>query len=151
MKISDSDKGYKQLCDRVFGAAKTKPSIDVGILDDGPHGNDDMVSILQIAVWAEFGTQTEPARSFIRDWFDQNEAGLRKDLVILMQSVVQGKRTKEQILELLGQRCVAQIQERIVAGIDPPNAQSTIDRKGSSTPLIDTGILKAAVNYRVNP
>ena len=68
-----------------------------------------------------------------------------------MQSVIAGKRTKDEVLELLGQQCVGQIQERISEGIDPPNAPSTIRQKGSSTPLIDTGALRSAVNYRVNP
>lgn len=149
--IRDTDHGYKALVERVYGFAK--PSIDVGILaEDGSevHGDDD-VTIIAVATFNEFGTESIPARSFIRDWFDTAEPKLRQDLVTLMQSVIAGKRTKDEVLELLGQQCVGQIQERISEGIDPPNAPSTIRQKGSSTPLIDTGALRSAVNYRVNP
>ena len=147
--VRDVDRGYKDLVARVFSAAKRKPVIEVGVLDgERPHG-DDAVSILEVAVFNEFGTATIPERSFIRAWFDENEAGLRQDLVKLMQSVVRGQRTPDQILELLGQRCVGQIQARIAAGIAPDNAPSTVARKGSSTPLIDTGALRSSISYRV--
>jgi hypothetical protein len=150
LTLKDTDRGYKALTNRVFGVAKSKPTINVGVLDgDAPHG-DDAISVLQIAIFNEFGTNNIPARSFIRAWFDENEAKLREDLVKLMQSVVQGTRTKEQILELLGQRCVAEIQERISAGIDPPNAASTVAKKGSSTPLVNEGLLRSAISYRVD-
>lgn len=149
--IRDRDAGYAALVARVFGLAKVKPRIDVGVLE-GPGGEthgDDAVTVLEVAVWNEFGTDSVPSRSFVRAWFDEHEAELRQELVKLMQAVVRGERTKDQVLELLGQRCVAQIQARIADGIDPPNAPSTIARKGSSKPLIDTGALRSSISYRV--
>jgi hypothetical protein len=150
LDLRDEDHGAAALVQRVFGIAK--PTITVGILEgDEPHG-DDPVSILEVAVWNEFGTATAPARSFIRAYFDENEAALREDLTKLLQSVVLGRRTKEQALELLALHIVGQIQARMAAGIDPPNAPSTIARKGSSTPLIGiTGILRSSVTYKVTP
>jgi len=109
------------------------------------------MTVIEVACWNEFGTDDIPARSFIRAWFDENKARIKDDLRKLMQSVVQGTRTKEQILELLAQRCVGEIQQRIADGIPPENAASTIAQKGSSTPLIDTGQLRSSVSYRVEP
>ena len=66
--ITDRDNGYRALVERVYGFAR--PSIEVGILaEDGSeqHGDDD-VTILDVAVFQEFGTESIPARSFIRDW-----------------------------------------------------------------------------------
>jgi hypothetical protein len=149
--VRDVDRGYKDLVARVFSAAQRSPQIDVGVLE-GPGSQPDgdgSIRIIEVAVFNEFGTATIPERSFIRAWFDENEAGLRQDLVKLMQSVIRGQRTADQVLELLGQRCVGQIQERMAAGIDPENAPSTIARKGSSTPLIDTGALRSSISYRV--
>jgi hypothetical protein len=37
------------------------------------------------------------------------------------------------------------MQQRIADRIDPPNAASTIKRKGSSVPLIDEGILRTSI------
>lgn len=146
--IQDNDRGYRELVKRVFGL-KTRARIDVGIIDgDRPHGNDG-ATVLEVGLYNEFGTDRIPARSFIRAWFDENEAKNREDLAKLMQSVVTGARTKEQILELLGARFVGEIQARIAEGIDPPNAKSTIERKGSSTPLIETGVLRSSISFRV--
>lgn len=111
---------------------------------------DELLTVIQVATWMEFGTEDVPARSFIRSWFDENEAKLRQELQTLMVTVISGKRTKEQILEILGQRCVASIQERISAGIAPENSPRTVARKGSSTPLIDTGQLRSSIHYRID-
>jgi len=147
VKIHDADRGYKDLLKRVYGA-KSGASIEVGILEDGAHG-DDAASIMEIGEFNEFGTATIPERSFIRAWFDEQEPELRVKFAALMESVIEGKRTKEEILELMGQYCVGQIQQRMADGIEPANAPSTIARKGSSTPLIDQGILRSSVSYRV--
>jgi hypothetical protein len=68
-----------------------------------------------------------------------------------MRTVIEGKRTSDQVLEILGQRAVGQIQERIASGIAPANAPSTVAKKGSSTPLIDTGVLRSSITYQVKP
>jgi hypothetical protein len=149
--VRDTDHGYDALVKRVFEFER--PRIEVGILEEdgaAPHGGGgDPVTIIEVAVWNEFGTENIPARSFIREWFDTHESELRVALKALMISVVRGQRTKEQILELLGQMAVGQIQERISEGIPPENAPATVARKGSSTPLVNTGVLRSSVSYRV--
>lgn len=148
--IQDKDVGYAALVAAVYGLAKRKPRIHVGVLEkDGGRAYPGGATVLQVAEWNEFGTDRIPSRSFIRAWFDENEASLRQDLTKLMQSVIRGARTPDQVLELLGLRCVGEIQQRIADGIPPANAPSTIARKGSSTPLIDTGILRSSISYRV--
>ena len=154
--IKDTDKGYKALVARLYGFAR--PRIDVGILEaeGGKPEVDSAMTVLEVAIINEFGgidangNEHPPARSFIRAWFDEREASLRQDLTVLMQSVVKGARTKEEILELLGQRCVGQIQSRIADGVPPPNRPSTIRKKGSSTPLVDHGTLRSSITYRVD-
>lgn len=149
--ITDRDHGYKALLERVFELGRRKPVVTMGIhADEGgkTHGKD-KATILDIATYNEFGTSRIPARSFVRAWFDESEARLRQDLYTLVQSVVAGKRTADQVLELLGLRGVGQIQARIARHISPENAPSTVKRKGSSTPLIDTGALRSSVTYKV--
>lgn len=148
--VRDVDAGYAALVAAVYGLAKRKPRIQVGILEkDGSREYPGGATVLQVAEWNEFGTDTIPARSFIRAWFDENESALRQDLTRLMQSVIRGERSPDQVLELLGLRCVGQIQQRMADGIEPPNAPSTVARKGSSTPLINLEILRSSVSYRV--
>ena len=52
-------------------------------------------------------------------------------------------------LDALGLAAQAAVRNKIVSGPFVPNAPSTIARKGSDRPLIDTGAMLAAVNYVV--
>ena len=52
-------------------------------------------------------------------------------------------------LELIGLFVKGLIQGRMSAGIPPPLKASTIARKGSSKPLINTGQLRASIDYEV--
>ena len=162
--VTDRDHGYKAMLDRIYTAAKTRPVVRVGVqAADGEkayvkkadraandNGEEHALTVLQVAIFNEFGTDRIPERSFLRAWFDANRDVIRHKFQLLMRSVLNGKRTKEDILELIGQWCVGQIQLRIAQGIGPPNAESTIARKGSSTPLIDTGVLRSSISYRVD-
>lgn len=153
--VRDTDHGYKALVGRVFGFGK--PQITVGIhADQGSQPKEvregsessGLMSLIKIATIHEFGLG-QKERSFIRAWFDENQGKCREQMGIMMQSVISGKRTKEQILELLGARWKGEIQKRISAGLSPDILESTKKRKGSDKPLIDTGQLRSAIDYKV--
>ena len=154
-RIKITDKGYNALVKRVFGVGK--PVITVGIHskegEEAKMEHDETqsttVTLLDVANYMEFGTDTVPARSFVRAWFDENEPRLRLMLVSSMRAVVAGKITKGQALQRLGLAFVGEIQQRIEDGIPPPLDPKTIKRKGSSVPLIDTGQLRSGVTHRV--
>ena len=164
--MRDTDRGAKALVDRVFKFSN--PKIKIGILEGKAEeakksrreqAENEALTLIEVAIINEFGAQFTskdgsvheiPSRSFIRDWFDEAEPQLRDDLRVLMQSVLRGDRTKEQVLEILGQKAVGEIQEHIAAGIPPLNADATVKAKGSSTPLIDTGQLRGGVTYHVD-
>ncbi len=147
-KFRDIDKGYSTLVKKVFTLGA--PKIDVGIFDSaGPHKYSTM-SVVEIATIHEFGNEHCPERSFLRAWFDENESKCRAAVVAMLEAVLAGKYTKDQALQLLGQRFVGEIQKRIANGIPPPNAPSTIAQKGSDKPLIDTGQLRSAITYAID-
>jgi hypothetical protein len=154
--VTSTDHGYDALVTRVFGFGH--PVIEMGILEkDGAKAkteregeeSDEALTIIDVANMLEFGTEDAPARSIIREWFDTASPEMRRDLSKLMQSVIKGTRTKDEILEILGLRAQGEIQQRMADGIDPPNAPSTIKAKGSSKPTIDTGQTRSAVSYAV--
>lgn len=120
-----------------------------GLAPDRPPEENEALTVIQVAIWNEFGTEDIPARSFIRAWFDEDRAAIRDTMRILMVSVVARKRTKEQALNALAQWCVGRIQQRIANHIDPPNRPSTVKAKGSDTPLVNGGQLRSAVSYRI--
>lgn len=101
------------------------------------------------ATWTdEAGNQREiPARSFLRGWFDENEARLKEMLVKRLQA--NGPARWQNAFAQLALWIQADIQRRIRRRIPPPLAPATIKRKKSSVPLIDTGQLLAAITARV--
>lgn len=156
MGVTSKDNGYADLIKRVIGM---KPvTVRVGILEkDGgaAHGDDD-ATLIAVAAWNHFGVLAKngegwhiPPRPFITDFVDKHEAEIRQKLVVLMQSVVKGERTREQALDAIGAWCAGQIQQEVADGVPPPNAASTVREKGSSTPLVDTGQLRSSISFDV--
>jgi hypothetical protein len=149
--VRDVKHGYDETLRRVFTFGH--PKVVVGVLErDGArvHPNaKNGETILDVLTWAEFGTDDELARSWLRAWWDEAEPRKREECAKLCAGVIAGTRTRDEVLELLGLSSVGEIQARIARGIDPPNAPSTVKAKGSSTPLIATGVARSAISFEV--
>ena len=148
VKITVVDHGYKVLMESVAGLSEPT-SIAVGVLARDAQTEDGAVTVLDVGTWNEFGTVGIPSRSFIRDWVDGNRKRAQGILKKLLQRVIAGELTEDAALEQFGAWAKGEIQARIARGVPPPNAASTVKRKGSSTPLIDTGILRSSIDYEV--
>jgi hypothetical protein len=151
-KVRDKDRGYKKVRRNVTKAASGK-SLTVGVLEEdkggeGHGGSEEGLTVSQIATEHEFGLGV-PERSFIRAWFDAQKNQIDQDLSKMMRQVIQGRYDLDRGLNILGVKYVGEIQQKIPAGIPPPNSDRTIARKGSSTPLIDTGQLRSAITYLI--
>lgn len=125
----------------------------VGVLaDEGarPHEDSDL-TVLDIATIHEFGAPAAgiPQRSFVRATVDEHRADIARIQRALAARVIAGKLDVRGALEQLGAKVVGLIQTRIAAGIAPPNAPATVERKGSATPLVDSGQLRGSVTYAV--
>ena len=119
--------------------------ISVGI--HGPEGGAPHpagTSVAEIAEQHEFGLGV-PQRSFIRGWFDANQREIERVLREQLELSLKRGMSLDWALERVALWAQADIQRFIVRGVPPPNHPATIAKKGSSTPLIDTGVLKAAV------
>ncbi len=115
----------------------------------GKATEDDGTDICDIAAWNEFGTSNIPSRPFIRDAVDNNGEQVAKMLQQEMAAVLNGESTTETLCKKAGLKMKDIIQESIKDGDFAPNAASTIARKGSSHPLIDTGRMRQSVMYVV--
>ncbi|MBA3833610.1 MAG: hypothetical protein H0X34_17305 [Chthoniobacterales bacterium] len=149
-RISDRDSGYKALQKRILATAKGK-RVTVGVHEaEGAAAEGDGPTVLDVAEWNEFGTDTIPERSFIRGWCDENVDQNKTLMRKLSAALLSGKiPTVEAALNRFGLVAVAGIQARIRAGIAPENAASTIAKKGSSTPLIDSGTLWTSIKHEL--
>lgn len=96
------------------------------------------------------GTRIEiPERSWLRSTLIAHREDLARLRIVVLKRVLAGTITARAAMEFLGEQVTAWIRARIVAGIDPPNATSTILAKGSTKPLIDHGQLYRAISYEV--
>lgn len=90
-----------------------------------------------------------PERSFLRVPLRQNVDNLKKGFASLAGKVSRGEISAFQMLDQIGARAAGYCKEAIEAGIEPPNAPSTIRSKGSSKPLVDKGIMRNAITHVV--
>lgn len=114
----------------------------------GQVADDKGVDMAQIAMFNELGTSTAPARPFLRDSVDENEDVIRDQCGKELKKLTTGA-TAETVLKRVGALGVRLVQEKIESGSFEPNAPSTIKKKGSDKPLIDTGRMRQSVKYVV--
>jgi len=148
VRITDNRWRYDRMRRNLFGTRKT---VLVGITEEAGakthHGD---VTVLMVAIWNEFGTQNAPSRPILRGWFDGNKAKAEQWLLQLAERIITGELTREQALKLLGAIVVKDIKRSMSGlGIPPPNALSTIKRKGHSTATVEDGTLRDAMTYVV--
>lgn len=106
-------------------------------------------TVADVATWNHFGTSRIPARPFLTITMERKKAEIDKLFRRIANGVALEKLTVEQGLGLMGETLVGAVKATIAEGVPPPNAQSTIDAKGSSTPLIDKGQLRGAITYEI--
>lgn len=90
-----------------------------------------------------------PERSFVRSAFDENRIKLEKLKERLYSGVIDGKLNPLRAAGLLGQQHEKDIKDKIRSITTPALSPSTIARKKSSKPLIDTGQMLNSVRYVV--
>lgn len=144
--VTDTDRGLRRI--RAELAELGRLSVDVGIQADAGADNEGNPIVVR-AVANEFGTRRIPARSFVRAAFDENVGALNTLKQRLTNGVIDGKLTPARAAGLLGQTHEAQVRQKITDLKEPPNAPATVEAKGSSNPLIDTGQMRQSVRYVV--
>jgi len=98
----------------------------------------------------EFGSRKRniPQRSSIQSSIFINQ-GYKAYTRKLAKGIMNGKITLKTGLEMLGQTASQDIQMNIRNISNPANTKATIKAKGSSNPLIDTGMLINSISYNV--
>lgn len=114
----------------------------------GKATEEDGTDICDVAAWNELGTVNMPSRPFLRKSVDENEGKINSFLKSKKKDLIRGV-SAEQVLKEIGIFQKDLIQEKITDGSFAPNAESTVKKKGSSKPLIDTGRMRQSVNYEI--
>lgn len=131
---------------RYFEALKKLSELEVQVGFQGDQTAEDGTSLAEIAAYNELGTSTIPARPFMKQSFENHEDELRAACERVNAALASSK-SVEQALNVLGVTVKGLVQAEIVDGDFAENAPSTIKKKGSDRPLIDTGTMRQSVNY----
>jgi hypothetical protein len=134
--------------------------VKIGVLGDKPvtaaaEAGAESINAIELAAIHEFGSPAAgvPERSFLRRAFGFGKGAPGQATVMqkLAQGIVTGKATPLQAYNLLGVWGVKQVKDTIAAGphIPPPLADSTVAKKGSDRPLVDTGRLVNSISHQV--
>lgn len=119
-------------------------SVRVGFLENATYPDGRPVAM--VAAANEFGKPGQPPRHFFRDVIAVGREEWGDKLANLLQIT---NYDSEKALNLLGEGIKGELQSAIRHFDDPPLKQSTIDRKGFTKPLIETGHMLNSVDYEV--
>ena len=114
------------------------------------HGEENAgngADMADVAMWNELGTANAPPRPFIRQSVDNNAGQINAMCKAQIQAIVRGEKTAKDALQALGVMQKGFVQATIRNGDFTPNAPSTIKKKKSDKPLIDTGRMRQSVNF----
>lgn len=109
------------------------------------------MSIAEIAEIHEFGAPRAgiPERSFLRAGLDEGREKIAEVISRLLVQVMARKVLPRKACEILGMAGKTLVQQKLIRGPFVPLKQRTIELKGSSRPLIDTGQLRRSIDYEV--
>lgn len=148
-------RGWDELRARI--AELESLQVRVGIVGDeanAQHGDNPGVTNGDVALWMEYGTKALPERSFIRKTFRSGAklGEFRALQLTVVKGVIAGTLAPRQAIGQLGAWGAGAIQRTIVNDeVTPALKQSTVDRKGSSKVLIDSGQLVRSISFVVVP
>jgi hypothetical protein len=128
--------------------------VKVGLPDDPKVGHDGVsigLTLGETALINEFGSDDGrvPERPAFRLGLAHGQDDFNRLNRVNLRRVASGTMTLDQALGQLGEMGVARVKTEILDGDFEPNAPSTIARKGSSHPLIDTAQEKQSVTWEV--
>lgn len=124
--------------------------LEVGLPSGGSHSGTSL-SMHELGMVHEYGSPTRniPARPFIqpsiKDNTDKYKKLMRKQAGLLLFR----QTSLNNALSLVGEVAKADIQKYMLSASFTPLSAATIEKKGSSKPLIDTGQMRNAITYEV--
>ncbi len=157
--VYDNVKVDRTLWDKLRAKAKKlyRMYVKVGILaskgGEQTHPDSEM-SLIEIMATHEFGSSDDrvPERRPLRKTFQDGEGPRRTADVIakLARKIITEDMDPERALKVLGTWAVKEVKNTITSeDLPPPLAESTVEAKGSTKPLVDTGLLLNSIAFEV--
>lgn len=90
-----------------------------------------------------------PERAFLRNGFDESKDEVISKAEQTLGDVIGGTMSADTFCEIVGLLLKGKIQDYARDLNSPPNHPYTVEHKGSSNPLVDTGDMIGAIDYKV--
>lgn len=144
-RVQEIDRGWGRIRGQVQEAQRK--AVKIGIQEG--EVREDGTDMVLIAAVNHFGTEDGriPSRPFLTQAYDRNRDKINRQIQAEWDAVLSGTKAIDQALNGLGQMHTDHVQREITRGNFPPNADSTVSKKGSSRPLIDTGRLRQSIRH----
>ena len=148
VETKDIDKGYKALL-KQLKILDNNPYVKIGFPKEGKKTHEGGQSLALIASSNEFGTADGriPERSFMRSTADEKRKEVNSIIDDGLNKIIKQKMTVLGLLEKIGVFGKGATQKKITDLSSPPNKSGTINKKGSSNPLVDTGFMRQSVGF----
>lgn len=132
------------IVDRLKKIAEQKTiSARVGIIESMTYPNGELVA--QVGYWNEYGTDAIPPRPFFRTAVENNRDKLGSMFVRAVQ-----KHEPETAMRMVCEHMVDEFKMSVLTWTDPPNAPSTIRKKGFDSPLRGNDkLLRNSFSYEI--
>lgn len=140
--------GVQGLLERI--AALGEPKVYVGIPSSenarvGATNNATIAAVHELSA----PSRGIPARPFLIPTIKNNADKYVQLMAQGFKTALQDKSKADEVYEKIGLVASNDVKDYIVSGNFVPLKESTIDRKGSSKPLLDTGELRNSISYEV--
>jgi len=147
VKVTQKNKGWlKRLMKKYDGGAEIAvgfPRASEAAAMQYPTGE----KVIDVALKNEFGLGV-PERSFLRTGGNEFAEDAKPLLIKAVKSVNAGGSFDDEANKI-GLKAVAAIQQKINDISSPPNSEATIQRKGFNNPLIESGVMKQSITFKV--
>ena len=144
-KIKQTNTGLIKQLKKQMKSGKVK----VGLPKGKSGAYDDGLTVIEVGAINEFGNEKIPERSFVRVPVQQNKIKYMDLARKQAQKIYAGKTTVNDALGILGLFMSDKMKASFTDNDWQENAQSTINMKGSSTPLIDSGQLRQSITWQI--
>lgn len=147
--VKDIDKGYRRIMKEI--RQMDDAYVKIGYLADSEKHKNSNATVAEVAIAMEYGVPDKniPARPFFSTSFDKHREKYEKKIRQYVNLIYAGRMNVRRSLSLLGAEAKGDVQKNIREGRWEPLSERTIAKKGSSQPLIDTGQMRASVQYEI--
>ena len=143
--VKEKDMGWRKI-KRALRHVDGK-SVTVGLHEEDAGEGDP--SNAEKGYYNEFGTEHIPARPFLRSTHDSKKLEWVRRMQRDFGLVLGNRMTGQRMLESVGKLAASDVHQAVIDWDTPPNAPRTVQKKGFDDPLVETGEMAEAIDYKV--